>query len=122
MTDIVKSFKDNLLSQYQIDSFVFIEDLESSPSSTLYQTLKPLIQEAYQSHYRFVFFNFRPVDIKTLTHVYNIITFFDISPYFVLVITNQSATKEYFKNLPEPIRVDYIDQQISNHFLEREYS
>ena len=115
MTDIVKSFKDNLLSQYQIDSFVFIEDLESSPSSTLYQTLKPLIQEAYQSHYRFVFFNFRPVDIKTLTHVYNIITFFDISPYFVLVITNQSATKEYFKNLPEPIRVDYIDQQISNH-------
>lgn len=110
--DTVNSIKNNLLSNYRVDSFVFIEDLESLPSSTLYQKLKPLIQEAYDPDYRFVFFNFLPVDNKTLIHISKILKFFDISPYFVLVVTNQSNTETFFQSLDEPITVDFINNQI----------
>lgn len=110
----VESIKNSLLTKYKIDSFVFIEDLEVSASSTLHRTLSPLVQAAYQPDYRFVFFNFQPVDDQTLIHIYKTLTFLDISPWFVLVITNQKLTQQYFSSLPEPITVDLVDTNINN--------
>lgn len=112
--DSVETIKNRLLAKYKIDAFVFIEDLEVSASSTLHKTLSPLVQTAYQPDYRFVFFNFQPVDNQTLIHIYKIITFLDISPWFVLVITNQTLTQQYFSSLPEPITVDFTDTNIHN--------
>jgi sulfatase maturation enzyme AslB (radical SAM superfamily) len=103
MIDLAEIKKD-LESQYQIDCYLFLEDLEHDPSSTLYKTLEPLYQEAYQDKYRFVFFNFSSVQHSTLVHVANVVKYLDISPYFVLVVTNQPDTVDFFSTLPEPIK------------------
>lgn len=107
--EVIESVKKKLQSQYQIDVFVFLEDLETLPSSTFYKTLNPWIKESYQPDYKFVFFNFSPLKFDTLKHVSNVIKTFDISPYFVLVITNQPATADFFSCLPEPISTDFLD-------------
>jgi len=90
--------KSTLESQYKIDCFLAIEELEHSSSSTLYKSLIPHQKIAYDNDYRFVFFNFSPVQKSTLEHVVSIINYIDISPYFVLVYSNQQATVDFFQS------------------------
>ena len=96
-----------LEQQYRIDSYVFLEDLEHSPSSTLYKTLAPYQRPAYENDYRFVFFNFGPLQEATLAHISWVVNYLDISPYFVLLITDQPATAEYFNSTIQVQLVDY---------------
>ena len=49
---------EELKKKYNIDCVVFLEDLEYSPSSTLYRSLAPFFQEAFEPNYRFIFYNF----------------------------------------------------------------
>jgi MoaA/NifB/PqqE/SkfB family radical SAM enzyme len=105
--------KRNLSSQYHIDCWIFLEDLEHSPSSTLYKTLVPFQRTAYENNYRFILCNAAPLQVATLDHVADIISYLDISPYFVEIYTNQPGTTEYFNSLPEPIKVTQIDIQRS---------
>jgi hypothetical protein len=100
--------KVTLSKHYKIDCYVFLEDLESSPSSTFYKTLVPFQQVAYENNYRFVLCNTAPLQTATLNHVADIIEYLDISPYFVEVYTNQLATANYFESLPEPIKTTQI--------------
>jgi len=97
MPQIVEELKSKLQSQFDIDCFIQIEDLEKDASSTLYQTLLPFLKEAYHANYRFVFFNFTAVEVDTLNHVFNTINYLDISPYFIEVITDQSFTVDFFQ-------------------------
>lgn len=94
---------DNFLDKYQVQCSIFIEELEHSESSFLYKKLSPLYQPVFDEHQRFVFLNFAPVQKQTLDHVVATLNYIDISPYFVLVITDQESTIEYFGSLPEPI-------------------
>ena len=57
-TVLLDKIKKTLQAKFDIDCFISIEDLEHSPSSTLYQMLIPYIKESYEHQYRFVFFNF----------------------------------------------------------------
>jgi sulfatase maturation enzyme AslB (radical SAM superfamily) len=98
-------FKQDLREKYTVDCFIFIEDLETQPSSTLYKTLSTFAQPSYANNYRFVFLNSTRVNRATLEHVKNIIYYLDISPYFVQVYTNQSQTANFFESLKETIRV-----------------
>lgn len=116
MIDLVK-IKEELQSQYKIDCYLFLEDLEYSASSTLYKTLAPLYQLEYQDKYRFVFFNFLPLQKTTLDHVANTIKYIDISPYFILVVTNQSETVEYFSKLSEPINTISLEGSLEREVV-----
>ena len=101
--------KKQLESKYKIDCYIFLEDLEQAPSSTLYSTLAPWIKSEYSDDYRFVLFNFKLLDNDILTHVSSILSYLDISPYFIQVITDQESTTAYFQNLVEPIQVLKFD-------------
>ena len=94
----LNELKSTLKSQYKIDCWVSIENLEHSASSTLYKSLIPYQKTAYDNDYRFVFFNFSPIKQQTLEHVISIVNNIDISPYFVLVYSNQSSTIEFFQS------------------------
>jgi len=106
-----KSITDQLHDQYQIECVVSIEELEQLSSSFLYKKLIPLYQPVYSGQQRFVFVNSVPVDQKTLDHVIATLNYIDISPYFILVVTNQESTATYFKSLPEPITVIQSPEQ-----------
>jgi MoaA/NifB/PqqE/SkfB family radical SAM enzyme len=97
MLQTIEELKSNLLTRFDIDCFVNIESLERSASSTLYQTLIPFVKEAYHDRYRFVFFNFSSVTINTLNHVFDTISYLDISPYFIEVVTDQTNTVDFFQ-------------------------
>lgn len=103
-----------LEQQYCIDSYVFLEDLEHKPSSTLYKTLAQYQRPAYKDNYRFVLFNFAPVEPATMDHVAWAINYLDISPYFVLLITDQPATANYFSSCADPIQVQQVTYQIDH--------
>lgn len=103
----LEELKSNLVSQYKIDCFLAIEQLEQHPSSTLYNSLVTYQKSAYDDDYRFVFFNFSPVQKQTLEHVISVINYIDISPYFVAVYSNQPDTVEFF--LSRSINVTTID-------------
>lgn len=96
---------EQLKEKYQIECFINIAELEHRPSSHLYKTLSPLKQDNFADDCRFVLFNFSAVRADTLTHVVNVLDYIDIPHYFVLVITNDAATKEFFEKLADPIAV-----------------
>lgn len=98
-----------LNKQYHIDCWIFLEDLEHSPSSTLFKTLEPFQQPSYKDNYRFILCNTKPLQETTLNHVFNTISYLDISPYFIEVYTNQHTTVEYFNSLEEPIKVTQMN-------------
>jgi sulfatase maturation enzyme AslB (radical SAM superfamily) len=110
--------KTTLAKQYQFDCCIFLEDLEHSPSSTLYRTLIPLYKSVYTDPYRFVFFNFEQLQPETLDHVVSTLNYIDISHWFVLVVTNQDATVDFLNSLSDPIATikinDRIDRQLPN--------
>jgi MoaA/NifB/PqqE/SkfB family radical SAM enzyme len=107
----LEQLKNNLRQQYDIDCWVFLEDLEHSSSSTFYRELSPFQQTSYKNNYRFILCNTKPLQVTTLDHVINIINYLDISPYFVEVYTNQNATAEYFESRPESFKVTLTDIQ-----------
>lgn len=105
--------KSSLVSQYKIDCFLSLEELEHNSSSTLYNSLIPYQKIAYDNDYRFVFFNFSPVQNSTLEHVVSIINYIDISPYFVLVYSNQAETIDFFQSQ----QITAIDINIEHNFV-----
>ena len=110
--------KYNLSKQYKIDCWMFLEDLEHSPSSTLYKQLVPFQSAAYNNDYRFILCNTTPLQSATLDHVAMTINYLNISPYFIEVYTNQLTTVNYFKSLEEPIKTTLIDIQRSTPALD----
>ena len=110
--------KNKVSQQYNIDCWVFLEDLEYSPSSTFYKTLAPFQQTAYKDNYRFILCNAKPLQTTTLDHVADIIRYLDISPYFIEVYTNQESTADYFGALAEPIKVTLADIQRTSSVLD----
>lgn len=95
---------------------IYLEDLEHQPSSTLYNVLSPLFKAAYNNSDRFIFHNYLPVKSTTLDHVVHILQYIDISPYFIVILTNQNTTKQYFSALPEPIVV-YEQEPKQSHSI-----
>jgi len=114
MPRTVEDLKSKLQSQFDIDCFIQIEDLEKSASSTLYQTLLPFLKEAYHDNYRFVFFNFTAVETHTLNHVFNTINYLDISPYFIEVITDQPSAVDFFQQRDIKVTQQSLTQPIFN--------
>lgn len=96
---------EQLQKTYHVDCFINIAELEHLPSSHLYKTLSPLRQDNFVDNYRFVLFNFCPVDPVTLKHVVKTLDFIDIPHFFVLVVSNDPATQEFFTQLDDPISV-----------------
>lgn len=104
-------FKNKLEKEYDIDCYIFLEDLETLPSSTLYKILSPYQKSQYNNNYRFILCNACTVKQTTLEHVVNVFEYLDISPYFINVYTNQPSTDSYFKSLIEPIQVTSLNIQ-----------
>ena len=100
---------EKLKQQYDIDCVIFLEDLEHSPSSTLYRTLSPLYKEVFENNYRFVFFNFSKLQKLTLDHIVSTVDYLDISRFFILVVTNQQDTFNYFNSLSESFSLELVD-------------
>jgi len=100
-----EQLKSDLSKQYKVDCWIFLEDLEHSPSSTFYKTLVSFQQTAYNNNYRFILCNAKPLQPATLDHVASIINYLDISPYFVEIYTNQHQTADFFRSLTSPITV-----------------
>ena len=105
---------DQLKKQYDIDCFVFLEDLECSPSSTLYRTLAPFYKTAYEPNYRFVFLNFSKLKKSTLDRTVKTVDYLDISRFFVLVITDQPETFDYFDSFDNPFSLQLIDYKLEH--------
>ena len=114
----IDQLKNNLSKQYKIDCWIFLEDLEHSSSSALYKILVPFQSAVYEHNYRFILCNTKPLQLATLDHVANIISYLDISPYFIEVYTNQSTTINYFNSLREPIKTTLVDIQRSSPVLD----
>ena len=111
---VLKKLKQKLKQQYKVDQFVFLEDLEHSSSSTLYRTLSPFCKNVFEPDYRFVFFNFSKLQKPTLDHIVSIVDYLDISRYFVLIITNQQETFDYFNSIGEPFSLQLVDYTIEH--------
>ena len=84
--------------KYTVGAFIFIEDLEHQPSSTLYRSLIELKQDSFPDNYRFVFANFNPVSAYTLEHIVSTLDYIDIPRFFVTVVSTQSDVVDYFKS------------------------
>jgi organic radical activating enzyme len=108
--DTVFSLEKKLKEKYSVECVVQIESLETKPSSTLYQTLLPFVRDPYEPNYRFVFFNFAAVHDVTLQHLVNTINFLDISPSFVLVLTNQQLTVDFLSKHLKDSTVEYLPE------------
>lgn len=108
MSTTISFIKQKIEEKYNVDFYIQIEDLETQPSSTLYRSLLPYVRDPYEPEYRFVFFNFAKVYNQTLEHVLRTINFLDISPSFILIITNQQSTVDFFIENSKDIRPDYV--------------
>ena len=105
---------EELKKKYNIDCVVFLEDLEYSPSSTLYRSLAPFFQEAFEPNYRFIFYNFSKLQKSTLDHIVSTVDYLDISRCFVLIITDQQDTFDYFNSYSEPFDLELVDYSIEH--------
>jgi hypothetical protein len=115
---MLENLKQKLKEQYDIDRFVFLEDLEHSPSSTLYRTLSPFCRDVFEPNYRFVFFNFSKLQKSTLDHIVSIVDYLDISRCFVLIVTDQQETVDYFNSVGEPFSLELVDYTIEHSLPE----
>lgn len=86
-------------------SEIYLEDLTVNESSFLFKQLSEKKVDVFPDNSKFVFYNFNKVDNKILDHTVKILDYIDIPRFFVVVITNQEDTKNYFETLPEPICV-----------------
>ena len=115
----LENLKSSLQKKYQIDHYSFLEDLEGLPSSTLYKSIANLKQDEFKDNYRFVFFNFSPIQNETLDHLLKTLAYIDIPLYFVLIITNQIDTKLYLKNTADVsinlINVNFKQTKTTTH-------
>jgi MoaA/NifB/PqqE/SkfB family radical SAM enzyme len=101
--------KHTLEMQYSVMDTVWLEDLACQPSGTLYRRWASHLQSAYDANQRFVLLNFRPVDQTVLSHVTWLIEYLDISPCFVLLVTNQSSTAHWFGQAQAQVQlVSYV--------------
>lgn len=105
-----------LEQRYSVTCLTWIEDLECQASSTLYRRWAPHLAPEYTPDQRFVLLNFRPVGQAVLAHVSWLIQYLDISPSFVLVVTNQPNTAAWFNQQSNPVTVDLVKHVIP-HFL-----
>lgn len=105
-----------LQQKYSVTCLTWLEDLQCQASGTLYRRWLPHLAPAYSADQRFVLLNFRPVDQAVLEHVSWLIKYLDISPSFVLVVTNQQRTNDWFVQQANPVTVDLVDYVIP-HFL-----
>lgn len=103
-----------LETQYSVMDMTWLEDLDHRPSNTLYQRWAPCLQPAYDANQRFVLLNFRPVSSELVEHVIQLIKYLDISPCFVLVVTNQKSVAARFEL--SQTQVDLVSYVIP-HFL-----
>ena len=85
-----------LEQQHSVICMTWLEDLACQSSGTLYRRWAPHLKLAYDANQRFVLLNFRAVDMSVLSHVVWLIEYLDISPCFVLIVTNQAATAQWF--------------------------
>jgi MoaA/NifB/PqqE/SkfB family radical SAM enzyme len=108
--------KNTLEQQYSVACMTWLEDLECLASSTLYQCWAPHLQIAYNPNQRFILLNFRPVGQEVLDHVVKLIEYLDISPCFVLVVTNQTKIAKWFQGLTNPVQVELVNYVLP-HFL-----
>lgn len=108
--------RQQLEQKYNVLAVTWLEDLACQPSSTLYRAWQPCLTNSYQPAQRFVLLNFRPVSQDVLDHATWLIEYLDISPCFVLVVTNQTSTADWFLAQPNPVEVQQISQ-IVPHFL-----
>ena len=97
----------DFLNQYTILGSIYLEELYSQPSSTLYRFLQPIKKEIFAPHERVVFYNFTSIDSGILAHLANTIQRLDIPEFVVLVVTNQLETQQYFDNKIQVNLVDY---------------
>lgn len=105
-----------LEQSYSVTCLTWLEDLACQASSTLYRRWAPYLQPSYRADQRFVLLNFRPVNHEVLEHVTNLIKYLDISPCFVLVISNQSKTIDWFQSQCEPVQTQLVSYVVT-HFL-----
>lgn len=101
--------KSALEKQYSVACITWLEDLTCQPSSTLYRSWQQHIQPEYAANQRFVLLNFRPISRAVVTHAIQLINRLDISPCFVLVVTDQIETAEWFQNQPNPVQVKLVN-------------
>jgi MoaA/NifB/PqqE/SkfB family radical SAM enzyme len=101
--------KHTLEEQYSVACITWLEDLECQASSTLYRSWVTHLRPAYEPNHRFILLNFRPVGRKILKHVTQLIKQLDISPCFVLVITDQIDTAEWFQTQADPVQVKLVN-------------
>jgi sulfatase maturation enzyme AslB (radical SAM superfamily) len=97
-----------LEQQYSVPDMAWLEDLACQASSTLYRRWAPHLKPAYPTNVRFVLLNFAPVSESVLIHVSWLIEYLDISPCFVLVVTNQNATADWFNSQTRPVQVHAV--------------
>ena len=90
VVDITK----NNLNDYTILGSYRLEDLANQPSSSLYNFLHPLKKETFADNERIVFYNYQPINEEVLRHLQNTLKYLDISEFFVIIVTNQLATKD----------------------------
>lgn len=105
-----------LEQDYSVLDLAWLEDLACQTSGTLYRRWQPNLKNHYDSKERFVLLNFRPVDTEILSHVSWLTNYLDISPCFVLVVTNQSTTADWFLSQDNPVQVDLQSYTVP-HFL-----
>lgn len=89
---------------------ISIDELETMPSSTLYREFVSKKKSQYRDKDRFILTNFHPVKNETLVHIKNTLDYLDIPHFFVLVITNQTATSEFFNSwIDDPVTLVWTD-------------
>ncbi len=108
--------KHTLEQDHSVLDIAWLEDLACQASGTLYRRWQPCLAESYLPDQRFVLLNFRPVDTIVLEHVAWLIEYLDISPAFVLLVTNQPSVAKWFSDRPNPVQIQQVPYVVP-HFL-----
>jgi len=104
--------KYQLEEKYSVTDIAWLEDLACQASSTLYSRWAPHVHPVYKPNQRFVLLNFRSVESAVLKHVIKLVEYLDISPCFVLLVTDQIDTAEWFRHQVICIQVELVDYTV----------
>lgn len=94
------------MHNFNILASISIEDLEKSPSSTLYRILLTTKKQEFNSNERILFTCYNKVKQETLDYISWCLNHIDIPMFFVVLSTNQDNVRDFFTDIDNSVTVN----------------
>lgn len=105
------------MHNFNILASISIEDLEKSPSSTLYRILSATKKQEFKNNERILFTCYNKVKQETLDYISWCLNHNDIPMFFVALSTDQNIVKDFFTQIDDIVTI--IENKISVPVIEK---